>query len=183
MAALHLSADEVDDILYLIRTNETAELLPYLSQLCQQHGTESPASILEACVDEYSGNTAFHFAAANGSTGELLLPPPPLPPHLGFSAVTSLRTQPQCGLVVASTKTLTRPPRATSRSPAISPQTLPRHTLFSSGEKSPLELQEPGGKLAPALGVAQRSHLDCRSPDNFGRRRLGQERGGESSRL
>ena len=64
-----LSADEIDDILYLTRTNDTAELLPYLSQLSQSHSSQSPASILEACVDEYSGNTAFHYAAANGSTG------------------------------------------------------------------------------------------------------------------
>lgn len=66
---IQLSDDEVDDILYLTRTNDTAELLPYLSQLSQQKGAESAVEILEACVDEDSGNTAIHYAAANGSTG------------------------------------------------------------------------------------------------------------------
>lgn len=65
-----LTADEIDDILYLTRTNDTAELLPYLTQLSQHHGTTTAVPILAACVDEYSGNTAFHYAAANGSTGK-----------------------------------------------------------------------------------------------------------------
>lgn len=64
----HLGADEIDDILYLTRTNDSAELLPYLAQLSQQHSVPSCA-ILEACVDQDSGNTAIHYAAANGSTG------------------------------------------------------------------------------------------------------------------
>ncbi|KAF1346057.1 hypothetical protein BDV97DRAFT_359650 [Delphinella strobiligena] len=66
---IKLSDDEVDDILYLTRTNETTELLQYLSQLSAQKGADSAVSILEACADEDSGNTAFHYAAANGSTG------------------------------------------------------------------------------------------------------------------
>ncbi|KAL1304162.1 hypothetical protein AAFC00_000589 [Neodothiora populina] len=63
-----LTADEIDDILYLTRTNDTAELLGYLSQLSQQHGAAGPHAVLEACVDEDSQNTAVHYAAANGST-------------------------------------------------------------------------------------------------------------------
>lgn len=69
-STLQLTADEIDDILYLTRTNDTAELLPYLSHLAQQYGAESPCAILEACVDSDTQNTAVHYAAANGSTGK-----------------------------------------------------------------------------------------------------------------
>jgi len=65
----HLTPDEIDDVLYLTRTNDGPELLPYLSQLSQVHATDSPASILVACVDPESGNTPIHYAAANGFTG------------------------------------------------------------------------------------------------------------------
>lgn len=63
-----LSADEIDDILYLTRTNESAELSTYLTQLSQSHSC-TPAVLLDACIDEESGNTALHYCAANGSTG------------------------------------------------------------------------------------------------------------------
>ncbi|KAF2491980.1 ankyrin [Lophium mytilinum] len=62
---ISLSEDAIDDLLYLARVNETSELSSYLSELCAQHHA-SAASILEAAVDEASGNTSLHYAAANG---------------------------------------------------------------------------------------------------------------------
>jgi hypothetical protein len=65
-----LSDDEVDDILYLTRTNESAELQQYLLQLSQQHNC-SIASLLESTIDEDNANTPFHYCAANGYAGKL----------------------------------------------------------------------------------------------------------------
>jgi hypothetical protein len=70
-----LSDDEVDDILYLTRTNESAELQQYLTQLSQQHNC-SIASLLESAIDEDNANTPFHYCAANGYAGKTLHPNP-----------------------------------------------------------------------------------------------------------
>jgi len=67
-ARVQLSDDEVDDILYLTRTNESAELQQYLTQLSQQHKC-SIAALLESTVDEDNANTPFHYCAANGYAG------------------------------------------------------------------------------------------------------------------
>lgn len=67
-ARVQLSDDEVDDILYLTRTNESAELQQYLTQLSQQHNC-SIAALLESTVDEDNANTPFHYCAANGYAG------------------------------------------------------------------------------------------------------------------
>lgn len=67
-ARVQLSDDEVDDILYLARTNESVELQEYLGQLSQQHSC-SIAALLESSVDEDNGNTPFHYCAANGYAG------------------------------------------------------------------------------------------------------------------
>jgi hypothetical protein len=67
-ARVQLSDDEVDDILYLTRTNESAELQQYLSQLSQQHNC-SIAALLESTIDEDNANTPFHYCAANGYAG------------------------------------------------------------------------------------------------------------------
>lgn len=74
-ANMTLTPEEIDDILYLTRTNDAAELLGYLSQLALSHGVESPCEVLEACIEEGSGNGIVHFAAANGFSGELFFPP------------------------------------------------------------------------------------------------------------
>lgn len=71
-ARVQLSDDEVDDILYLARTNESAELQEYLGQLSQQHSC-SIAALLESSVDEDNGNTPFHYCAANGYAGTHIL--------------------------------------------------------------------------------------------------------------
>ncbi|CAO2647257.1 Nn.00g081790.m01.CDS01 [Neocucurbitaria sp. VM-36] len=57
--------DAIDEILYLARANEAAELESYLSQLSAQ--TNRPkAELVIAAVDPYSKNSALHYAAANG---------------------------------------------------------------------------------------------------------------------
>ncbi|KAL1645759.1 ankyrin repeat-containing protein [Diplodia intermedia] len=65
-ASLDLTEDEVDDLLYLARANETQDLPQYLQHLSQSHAGSSAADILAAAVDEASGNSALHYAAANG---------------------------------------------------------------------------------------------------------------------
>ena len=70
-ARVQLSDDEVDDILYLTRTNESVELQQYLTQLSQQHNC-SIAALLESTVDEDNANTPFHYCAANGYAGTKL---------------------------------------------------------------------------------------------------------------
>lgn len=70
-ARLTLSEDEIDDVLYLARANETQDLPQYLQELSQSHAGSLPADILVAAVDSQSGNSALHYAAANGHTGTL----------------------------------------------------------------------------------------------------------------
>ncbi|GAB7342827.1 hypothetical protein MBLNU457_g0955t1 [Dothideomycetes sp. NU457] len=65
-----LTADEIDDVLYLVRVNEQDELKSFISELAQKHSV-TEAAILEASVDAESKNTAIHFCAANGLTGLL----------------------------------------------------------------------------------------------------------------
>lgn len=63
-----LDEDAIDEILYLARANEAAELESYLSQLSAQ--TKQPhAELATAAVDPYSRNSALHYAAANGHNG------------------------------------------------------------------------------------------------------------------
>lgn len=63
-----LDEDAVDEILYLARTNEAAELTSYLSELSAQT-KRTAADLVAAAIDPYSRNGALHYAAANGHTG------------------------------------------------------------------------------------------------------------------
>ncbi|KAL1632587.1 ankyrin repeat-containing protein [Neofusicoccum ribis] len=63
-----LTEDQADDLLYLARANETQDLSQYLQELAQSHAGSSPADVLVAAVDAHSGNSALHYAAANGHT-------------------------------------------------------------------------------------------------------------------
>jgi hypothetical protein len=63
-----LEEDAVDEILYLARTNEAAELASYLSELSTQT-KRSNSELVAAAVDPYSKNSALHYAAANGHNG------------------------------------------------------------------------------------------------------------------
>ncbi|KAK7541482.1 ankyrin repeat-containing domain protein [Phyllosticta citricarpa] len=67
-APLKLHDDEIDELLYLARANETDDLplcLAEVQKLPQYEGV-SAADILCAAVDAHSGNSVLHYAAANG---------------------------------------------------------------------------------------------------------------------
>lgn len=70
---LSLTEDEIDDLLYLARANETQDLPAYLAELSQTRPGSSHADVLVSAVDAASGNSALHYAAANGHTGTCLL--------------------------------------------------------------------------------------------------------------
>jgi hypothetical protein len=63
-----LDQDSIDEILYLARANEPAELATYVAGLASQTGAAQPA-ILQGAVDPHSNNSALHYAAANGHNG------------------------------------------------------------------------------------------------------------------
>jgi hypothetical protein len=66
MAAL--DEDAVDEILYLSRANEAAELASYLSELSLQT-KRSSTELVVAAIDPYTKNGPLHYAAANGHNG------------------------------------------------------------------------------------------------------------------
>ncbi|OCL09483.1 ankyrin [Glonium stellatum] len=61
----HLTEEEIDDILYLSRVNECSELSDYLTSLSAKYNCGKRV-LFEAAVDPESGNSALHYAAANG---------------------------------------------------------------------------------------------------------------------
>jgi len=63
-----MDEDTIDEILYLARANEAAELATYLASLSAQT-PQSQAQLVAAAADPYSKNTALHYAAANGHVG------------------------------------------------------------------------------------------------------------------
>ena len=63
-----LSEDSIDEILYLARANEPAELSTYVAELATQTGV-APGDVLLGAVDAFSKNSALHYAAANGHDG------------------------------------------------------------------------------------------------------------------
>ena len=65
-----LSEDDIDDLLYLARTNELLDLQASLQALTTPH--LSTSSIISAAIDPNSGNGILHMAAANGHTGTFL---------------------------------------------------------------------------------------------------------------
>ena len=60
-----LAADEIDDLLYLTRVNESTELKQLISELAQKYDCGDRDVVL-ACCDAESGNTMLHFCSANG---------------------------------------------------------------------------------------------------------------------
>ena len=66
-----MTEDEVDDILYCARMNEAEELKDFLPTLFPKYGTQ-PAWILAQATDADTGNTALHYACANGHLGMIL---------------------------------------------------------------------------------------------------------------
>ncbi|CAN9247851.1 unnamed protein product [Alternaria alternata] len=60
-----LDEDVVDEVLYLARANEAAELDSYIYELSTQT-KRSKTELYTAAIDPYSKNSALHYAAANG---------------------------------------------------------------------------------------------------------------------
>ena len=60
-----LSADDIDDLLYLTRVNESADLQQTISDLAKRYQC-SPRDIVTAGIDSESGNSVLHYACANG---------------------------------------------------------------------------------------------------------------------
>ncbi|KAI4123266.1 MAG: hypothetical protein LQ338_005347 [Usnochroma carphineum] len=73
-----LSADEIDDLLYLARINDAHDLRAGIDTIAQAQRT-SPSKIITAAVDPDSGNSLLHMASANGCMDVLqsLFPSPP----------------------------------------------------------------------------------------------------------
>lgn len=63
-----MDEDTIDEILYLARANEVADLAAFLSDLSTR-AQQSKTALVAAAADPYSKNTALHFAAANGHVG------------------------------------------------------------------------------------------------------------------
>ena len=67
---LGLSEDEIDDLVYLARAGDDAELTGMLSEIAAREGAGvAAADVLEAARDD-SGATCLHMAAANGHASE-----------------------------------------------------------------------------------------------------------------
>ena len=69
-----LDPDTIDDILYFARTGDLPELILILTTQSAQLGTDARA-IVFAAADASTGNTAGHYAAANGHIGKYRRPP------------------------------------------------------------------------------------------------------------
>lgn len=66
--APNLSEEEIDDLIYLARTGDDADLSESLGQIAQREGC-TPADVLLAARDEAKA-TCLHMAAANGHSSE-----------------------------------------------------------------------------------------------------------------
>ncbi|KAI4090093.1 MAG: hypothetical protein LQ339_008436 [Xanthoria mediterranea] len=71
-----ISADEIDDLLFLARTNDIHDLKAGIEAIARTHRTSS-ANVILATIDPDSGNGLLHYASANGCLDILrhLLPP------------------------------------------------------------------------------------------------------------
>jgi hypothetical protein len=63
-----LTEDEIDDVLYCARTNDVDELKNLIPTLFPKYGSQ-PTWILSQAVDDITGNSALHYASANGHLG------------------------------------------------------------------------------------------------------------------
>ncbi|CAO1605987.1 ankyrin repeat-containing protein [Xanthoria calcicola] len=60
-----ISADEIDDLLFLARTNDLHDLKAGIEAIARIHRTSS-ANVILATIDPDSGNGLLHYASANG---------------------------------------------------------------------------------------------------------------------
>ncbi|KAL8681379.1 MAG: hypothetical protein Q9186_002522 [Xanthomendoza sp. 1 TL-2023] len=61
----NISADDIDDLLYLARTNDLEDLRASIEAVAQAQRT-SPENIIIATIDPETGNGLLHMASANG---------------------------------------------------------------------------------------------------------------------
>ena len=71
MAQQLLTEDEIDDVLYLARADEKAELLSFIQDLAQKYRAQQ-SDVLVACIGPEGGNTVLHYCGANGLNCESL---------------------------------------------------------------------------------------------------------------
>ncbi|KAL8781221.1 MAG: hypothetical protein Q9213_006114 [Squamulea squamosa] len=86
-----ISADEIDDLLYLARTNDLHDLKAGIEAIAEVQRT-SAENIILAAIDPYSRNGLLHMASANGCFDVLnhFLPPSPTtPPPLNVNLPNS----------------------------------------------------------------------------------------------
>ena len=67
-----ISADEIDDLLYLARTNDIHDLKAGIDAIARAQRTSSENVIL-ATIDPENGNGLLHMASANGCLGMLYI--------------------------------------------------------------------------------------------------------------
>lgn len=65
-----LTDDQIDELLYLARTNSLSDLREAVSTFSKSQNT-SPQNILLATIDPESGNSLLHMTSANGCMGSL----------------------------------------------------------------------------------------------------------------
>ncbi|KAI0141604.1 ankyrin [Xylariaceae sp. FL1272] len=94
--APNLSEEEIDDLVYLARAGEDAELDDMLRELSARDSA-TPADILAAARDEQGKATCLHMAAANGhaKTVTLILSHLPLAATSSVTAAPSSATSPE----------------------------------------------------------------------------------------
>jgi hypothetical protein len=63
-----LTEDEIDDFLYFSRANELQDLKDFLPSILTAKNS-SGLELVKVAVDNESGNTALHYASANGHLG------------------------------------------------------------------------------------------------------------------
>ncbi|KAL8740218.1 MAG: hypothetical protein Q9190_007058 [Brigantiaea leucoxantha] len=62
---LNLDEDDIDDLLYLARTNDVKDLQASIGKLPQSHNVSSE-DIITSIIDPVNGNSLLHMASANG---------------------------------------------------------------------------------------------------------------------
>ena len=65
---LNLDEDDIDDLLYLARTNDVKDLQASIGKLPQSHNVSSE-DIITSIIDPVNGNSLLHMASANGCIG------------------------------------------------------------------------------------------------------------------
>ncbi|KXJ93478.1 ankyrin repeat-containing domain protein [Microdochium bolleyi] len=116
-----LSEEEIDDLIYLARAGEDADLAVMLGEVAKREDS-TPAEVLAAAKEDESKATCLHMAAANGhsKTVTLILSHLPItPPRKTKSASSS--SQPE-EAATSSTEDAGAPSSSTAETPYIDAQ-------------------------------------------------------------